>query len=134
MARGPPHLGARSQESQGGGEVVGRFLGARVVVAEHPPRSGERVLAELPRCLDLTHRMEGGGEWASVTSVEVHSCVVYRISLKYAGENSATIRFAASTARCILVTKFSPAAPSQQSNSTVYPASTKCQATHSAHA
>jgi hypothetical protein len=56
---------------------------------------------------------------SSVTSAEVHSCVVYRISSKYAGENSATTRFAASTARCILVTKFSPAAQSQQSNSTV---------------
>jgi hypothetical protein len=69
-----------------------------------------------------------------LTNADVHSSVVYRLSSKYAGENSATTRFAAPRARRILVTKFSPVAQSQQSNSTVYPASTKCQATHSAHA
>ena len=69
-----------------------------------------------------------------LSSAEVHSSVVYRRSSKYAEENSATTRFAASTAPRILVTKFSPTAQSQKSNSTVYPASTKCQATHSAHA
>ena len=42
-----------------------------------------------------------------LSSAEVHSSVVYRRSSKYAEENSATTRFAASTAPRILVTKFS---------------------------
>lgn len=50
------------QELLGGGEVAGRFLGARMVVAEDASCSGEDVLAELPRCLDLAHCKEDGSE------------------------------------------------------------------------
>ena len=55
-------MARRSQETEGGGEIVGRFPGAGVVVAEHAPRSGKSVLAELPRCLELTYRMQDGSE------------------------------------------------------------------------
>jgi hypothetical protein len=63
-----------------------------------------------------------------------HSSVVYRDRLKYSANHNATTRVHRSRASLILVMKFSPAAQSHASSSTVYPASVNCQATHSAHA
>ena len=68
------------------------------------------------------------------TSDKDHSSVVYRSGSKYAAENSATTRSHCPSAPFIAAMKLRPAAQSHTSSSTEYPASSSCQATHSAQA
>ena len=68
----------------------------------------------------------------SLANAAAHSGAVNRDARK-SGESTAIVRSACSAACCIARTKFEPGRKSQACSTTVYPASSRTQAIHSAH-